>query len=93
MAENASAAAHASATAARTRAETRTHTPSYEGYQILHVAFTIAPLIAGADKFFHFLVNWDQYLSPMVARMLPIPAHTFTLASASSRSSRPCSSH
>jgi hypothetical protein len=79
MAENASAAAHASATAARTRAETRTHTPSYEAYQILHVAFTIAPLIAGADKFFHFLVNWDQYLSPMVIRMLPIPAHTFML--------------
>jgi hypothetical protein len=80
MAENASAAAHTSATAARTRAEMRTYTPAYQAYQILHVAFTIAPLIAGADKFFHFLVNWDQYLAPAVARMLPVPAHTFMQA-------------
>jgi len=80
MAENASAAAHSPATTARTRSEVRTYTPAYQAYQILHVAFTIAPLIAGADKFFHFLVNWDQYLSPMVTRTLPISAHTFMQA-------------
>ena len=80
MAENASAATHPSATVARTRAGTRTYTPAYQAYQILHVAFTIAPLIAGADKFFHFLVNWDQYLAPAVARMLPMSGHTFMLA-------------
>ena len=80
MAENASAAAHSPATTARTRADVRTYTPAYQAYQILHVAFTIAPLIAGADKFFHFLVNWDQYLSPMVTRTLPISAHAFMQA-------------
>jgi hypothetical protein len=37
----------------------RTQSPSYQAYQILHLAFAVAPLIAGADKFFHFLVNWD----------------------------------
>lgn len=79
MAENASATAHTSA-AARARADVRTYAPAYQAYQILHVAFTVAPLIAGADKFFHFLVNWDQYLSPMVTRVVPIPAHTFMLA-------------
>jgi len=57
----------------------RTHSPSYQAYQILHIAFVVAPVIAGADKFFHFLVNWDQYLSPMVTRMLPISGHTFML--------------
>jgi hypothetical protein len=77
MAENASAAAHTPTTVARSRTAVRTHTPAYQAYQILHVAFVIAPLIAGADKFFHFLVNWDQYLSPMVTRTLPISAHTF----------------
>ena len=57
----------------------RTQSPSYQAYQILQLAFVVAPLIAGADKFFHFLVNWDQYLSPLVTRMLPISGHTFML--------------
>ena len=57
----------------------RKRNPSYQAYQILHVAFVVAPLMAGADKFFHFLVNWDQYLSPLVARMLPVSGHRFML--------------
>ncbi len=31
--------------------------PSYQAYQILHVGFTVAPIVAGLDKFFHLLVN------------------------------------
>jgi uncharacterized membrane protein YphA (DoxX/SURF4 family) len=57
----------------------RTHSPSYQAYQILHLAFVVAPIAAGVDKFFHFLVNWDQYLSPLVTRALPISGHTFML--------------
>jgi hypothetical protein len=57
----------------------RTQSPSYQAYQILHIGFVVAPLVAGVDKFFHFLVNWDQYLSPLVTRTLPIPGHTFML--------------
>jgi hypothetical protein len=57
----------------------RTESPSYQAYQILRLAFTVAPLIAGVDKFFHTLVNWDQYLSPTIARMLPVSGHTFML--------------
>src|SRR5205807_2515070 len=57
----------------------RTQSPSYQAYQILHLAFVVAPLIAGADKFFHFLVNWDQYLSPLITRMLPVSGQTFML--------------
>jgi len=40
--------------------------PSYQAYRILHLAFIVAPIVAGLDKFFHLLVNWDQYLPPMV---------------------------
>jgi hypothetical protein len=58
---------------------TRVASPTYQAYQILHIAFTVAPLVAGADKFFHFLVNWDQYLSPMVSNTLHIAPHTFML--------------
>jgi len=57
----------------------RLSSPSYQAYQILHVAFTVAPLVAGLDKFFHALVDWDMYLSPMVERMLPFSGHTFML--------------
>ena len=61
------------------RLESRVGSPSLQAYQILHVAFIIAPIIAGLDKFTHVLVNWDQYLSPIIARMLPMSAHTFML--------------
>ena len=57
----------------------RTQSPSYQAYQVLHIGFVVAPLVAGVDKFFHFLVNWDQYLSPLVTRTLPISGHTFML--------------
>jgi hypothetical protein len=57
----------------------RVSSPSYQAYQILHVAFTIAPIVAGMDKFFHFLVNWDIYLSPLVEKTLGVPAHSFMM--------------
>jgi len=31
-----------------------------QAFQILRFGFTVAPLPAGADKFFHFLTNWNQ---------------------------------
>jgi uncharacterized membrane protein YphA (DoxX/SURF4 family) len=40
--------------------------PSRQAYQILRFGFTVAPILAGLDKFFHLLVNWDQYLPPVV---------------------------
>jgi hypothetical protein len=57
----------------------RVSSPSYEAYQILHIAFTVAPIVAGLDKFFNFLVNWEIYVSPIVPRTLGIGAHTFML--------------
>jgi hypothetical protein len=57
----------------------RVSSPSYQAYQILHIAFTVAPVIAGLDKFFHFLVNWDIYLAPVVPHTLGISGHTFML--------------
>ena len=54
-----------------------TSRPSYQAYQILHWGFTIAPILAGLDKFFHLMVNWDQYLAPFVPNMLNIAPRTF----------------
>jgi hypothetical protein len=46
--------------------------PAKQAYHLLHFAFVAAPLIAGVDKFSHLLVNWNQYLAPWLANVLPI---------------------
>jgi hypothetical protein len=43
--------------------------PAYQAYQILRLAFTVAPIAMGLDKFFNLLVNWDQYLPSVVNNM------------------------
>src|SRR5258705_9778033 len=61
------------------RAVARAHDPAYQGYQLLHWGFVAAPTLAGIDKFFHLLTNWDQYLAPAVEKMLPISGHAFMM--------------
>jgi hypothetical protein len=50
---------------------TNVYDPIYQAYEVLRWGFTIAPILAGLDKFLHLLANWDQYLAPAIARMLP----------------------
>jgi hypothetical protein len=50
-----------------------------QAYRTLQFGFVAAPILAGADKFFHLMVNWDQYLAPIVPATLGIGAHTFML--------------
>lgn len=61
-------------------AETRVTSPGYEAYQILHLGFTVAPILAGLDKFFNLLVNWEQYLPPFVHRLTGGHGHELMLA-------------
>lgn len=58
----------------------RTQSPSRQAFLLLHTILTIAPMLAGADKFFHLLVDWDKYVSPLMARLSPLPPHTLMLA-------------
>jgi hypothetical protein len=53
--------------------------PARQAYHILHFAFIVAPIVAGIDKFFHLLVNWDQYLAPWLANLSPIGGHNLML--------------
>ena len=53
--------------------------PAHQAFQILRFAFTVAPLIAGIDKFLHLLVNWDQYVAPWIANVSPISPHNLML--------------
>jgi hypothetical protein len=38
----------------------------------LRLTYGSVAFIAGADKFFNVLTQWDRYLSPMIADLLPI---------------------
>ncbi|HQU91010.1 MAG TPA: hypothetical protein PLK77_01865 [Pyrinomonadaceae bacterium] len=62
--------------AARTESSVSTEV-GYQAYQILRFAFTVAPIVAGVDKFLHLLVNWDQYLPGIANTMLGGYGHQF----------------
>src|SRR6266542_2415294 len=49
--------------------------PAYQAFWLLRTGFTVAPVLFGLDKFPHLLVNWDRYLAPRVADLLPGTAH------------------
>src|SRR5262245_3439250 len=53
--------------------------PAYQAFVILYVGFIALPIIAGGDKFFDLLTNWDTYLAPIVTQTLNIQAHTFMM--------------
>jgi hypothetical protein len=67
-------------TTTRARATaTMTHdlsSPTYQAFVILRSAFTIAPILFGADKFFDYMVGWDSYLAPGIASLSPWSVHT-----------------
>ena len=48
--------------------------PAYQGFVLLRVAFTVAPIVFGLDKFAHLLVDWEKYLAPWIAHLSPLSA-------------------
>ena len=54
--------------------------PAYQGYLVLWVAFTVAPILFGLDKFFDVLVDWRLYLAPEFNDVIPGNAHQAMLA-------------
>ena len=44
---------------------------------LLRLGYGLIPIVAGADKFTHMLVDWDKYLSPEVEERLPVDGRTF----------------
>lgn len=54
--------------------------PGYQAFQILRTGFTVAPIVAGLDKFLHLLVNWDQYLPSFVNNLTGGHGHQLMLA-------------
>lgn len=52
---------------------------AHQAFQMLRFGFTVAPIIAGLDKFLHLLTDWDKYLAPFVPNTLHIQPHTFMM--------------
>ena len=46
----------------------------------LRVGLGFAALLAGLDKFFNILADWEMYLSPFIERLLPVSGDTFMRA-------------
>jgi len=46
---------------------------------ILKLTYGILPIIAGVDKFTNLLTDWEKYLHPALASILPFSPHTFML--------------
>jgi hypothetical protein len=49
--------------------------PVAQAFWLLRLGFTVAPILFGLDKFAHVLVNWDRYLAPEFADVLPWTTH------------------
>ena len=46
-------------------------------YWALRLVFGLVPIVAGLDKFTNLLTDWQQYLSPIAVRLLPVSPATF----------------
>jgi hypothetical protein len=44
--------------------------PTYQAYWLMRIGFTLVPILFGADKFAHVMVNWDKYLAPELQHWL-----------------------
>lgn len=50
--------------------------PAYQAFVLLRIAFAVAPILFGLDKFFDVMVNWEQYLAPWINEIVPGSAAT-----------------
>ncbi|MFB3918140.1 MAG: hypothetical protein ACE14M_15535 [Terriglobales bacterium] len=46
----------------------------------LRIGLGLGPLLAGLDKFFNLLANWEMYLSPLATKVLPVSPAVFMRA-------------
>ena len=56
---------------AERRRDSQLADPAYQAFRVLHIGFTIAPILFGLDKFFNLMVDWPTYLAPVISGLLP----------------------
>jgi hypothetical protein len=50
--------------------------PAYQAFLLLRIAFTVAPILFGLDKFTNVMVDWESYLAPWINDIVPGSAST-----------------
>jgi len=45
--------------------------PRYQAFALMRLAFTVAPIAFGLDKFFNVMVDWPIYLAPWINYIAP----------------------
>ncbi|WP_221627053.1 tRNA (5-methylaminomethyl-2-thiouridylate)-methyltransferase [Pontibacter sp. Tf4] len=67
--------------ASTTTSAHRAERPAYDrlatATNLLKYTYGLVPIVAGLDKFTHLLTDWNKYLAPVVADMLPFSVNTF----------------
>jgi uncharacterized membrane protein YphA (DoxX/SURF4 family) len=48
-----------------------------QAWLALRITFGAIPIVAGMDKFTNLLTSWEQYLSPLALRLLPMSGGAF----------------
>jgi len=46
-------------------------------FRALRIALGLGAFLAGLDKFFNILANWEMYLTPLATNLIPVSAATF----------------
>lgn len=64
---------------AATRVSVTSRTNTQYAYAVLHAGFVALPIAAGLDKFFYFLVDWNQFLAPVITRTTGIWPDNFMM--------------
>lgn len=48
-------------------------------YKLMKLTYGVVPIVAGLDKFTNLLTDWEKYLNPTIAEILPFSPHTFMM--------------
>jgi DoxX len=54
--------------------------PGYQAFLLLRLAFAVAPIAFGLDKFFNLMTDWPKYLAGWVDDLMPGSAQDFMYA-------------
>jgi uncharacterized membrane protein YphA (DoxX/SURF4 family) len=61
----------------RATARADRHDARYQAFMLMRLAFTVAPIAFGLDKFFNVMVDWPVYLAPWIDDIAPGSAQEF----------------
>src|SRR5688500_6982809 len=59
-------------------------------FQALRFGLGLGAFLAGLDKFFNILANWEMYLTPLATNLIPVSAATFMRGVGERKATRKC---